>query len=132
MILIDSNVLMYAAGADHPNKARAVTLLKRVAGGDAEAAIDAEVLQEILHRYTALGRRADAQRVYELARTLFPEVLAITGEVMDKARRIVGKYDGVSARDAVHAAVVVTYALDGIWTFDGDFDRILECRRVRV
>ena len=71
MILIDSNVLMYAAGSDHPNKSKAVTLLKRVADGHAEAVIDAEVLQEILHRYIALGRRADAQKCTNWARRLF-------------------------------------------------------------
>ena len=50
MILVDSNVLMYATGAEHPNKRLAVKFLDRVAGGDVEAAIDAEVLQEIIDR----------------------------------------------------------------------------------
>jgi predicted nucleic acid-binding protein len=47
---------MYAAGADHPNKEPSVRFLERVARGEVEAALDAESLQEILHRYRALGR----------------------------------------------------------------------------
>jgi hypothetical protein len=32
-----------------------VALLERVADGELEATVDAEVLQEILHRYRAIG-----------------------------------------------------------------------------
>jgi predicted nucleic acid-binding protein len=130
MILVDSNILMYASGAEHPNKALALTLLKRVANGELSAAIDAEVLQEIIRRYRSLNRWDDGKQVYSLARELFPEVLAIHGGVMDRAKELVDSDQTISARDAVHAAVVVTYRLEGICTFDRDFDRIPSCRRV--
>jgi predicted nucleic acid-binding protein len=68
--------------------------------------------------------------VFTLARKLFPEVLAITGAVMDRARELADEDFGVSARDAVHAAVVAVYGLEGICTFDADFDRIRGCRRL--
>ena len=54
MILVDSNVLMYASGAEHPNKLLSLRFLKRVSDGELEATIDAELLQEIIHRYRAL------------------------------------------------------------------------------
>jgi hypothetical protein len=62
VILIDANVIMYAAGANHPHKRPSVALLERVAAGEVEATVDAEVLQEILHRYRAIGRWEDATR----------------------------------------------------------------------
>jgi predicted nucleic acid-binding protein len=132
MILVDSNVLMYAGGVEHPNKKPAVAFLKRVAAGEVEAAVDAEVLQEVIHRYRALRRWPEGQLVYESTRGLFPEVLAITGPVMDYAKRLVDADERISARDAVHAAVVAVYRLEGICTFDRDFDRIRGCRRVGV
>lgn len=132
MILVDSNVLMYASGAEHPNKAPSVAFLKRVAAGQLEATIDAEVLQEVIHRYRALHRWPEGRRVYELARRLFPDVLAITGEVIDYAKQLADADDRISARDSVHAAVVAEYKLEGICTFDTDFDRIRGCRRIRV
>lgn len=130
MILVDSNVLMYAAGTEHPNKPLALAFLRRVAAGEIDAAVDAEVLQEIIHRYRALNRWPDGRAVYELARGLFPEVLAVTGQVMDEAKRLADEDSAISARDAVHAAVAVTYKLKGICTFDRDFDRIPQCPRV--
>ncbi len=56
MILLDANIFMYAGGASHPNKAPSLALLEGVARGEREAAVDAEVLQEILHRYRAIQR----------------------------------------------------------------------------
>jgi predicted nucleic acid-binding protein len=56
--LIDSNVFMYAAGRGHAFKKRAAKFLEKVAQGSFDAVIDAEVLQEILHRYRALVPRA--------------------------------------------------------------------------
>jgi len=132
MILVDSNVLMYAGGAEHPNKPLALAFLRRVAAGELEAAVDAEVLQEIMHRYLALARWPEGRAVYELTRGLFPEVLAVTGQVMDEAKRLADMDSTLSARDAVHAAVAVTYKLKGICTFDRDFDRIRQCPRVEM
>jgi predicted nucleic acid-binding protein len=130
VILVDSNVLMYAAGADHPNKSAAIEFLGQVAAGSTAAAVDAEVLQEIIHRYRALNRWPEGRRVYLLARALLPEVLPVTGEVMDQAKELVDEDASLSARDALHAAMVPVYRLDGIFPFDRDFDRIKGCRRV--
>lgn len=130
MTLVDSNIFMYAAGREHPLKGRAVAFLERAAAGSEEAAIDAEVLQEILHRYRALKRWKEGRLVYDTARLVFPEVLAVTGEVMDGARRLMDAQSGLMARDALHAAVVRVYDLDSITSFDRDFDRVTGLVRV--
>ena len=130
MILVDSNIFMYAAGREHPNRGAALGFLERVAEGKVRATIDSEVLQEILHRYRSLKRWAEGRLVYETARTLFAEVLPITGEVMDCARRLLDEYPALSARDGVHAAAVEVYELKGICSFDQDFDAIPGFRRI--
>ena len=124
MILVDSNIFMYAAGAAHPNKEPSARLLHRVAEGAVEASTDAEVLQEILHRYRAIRRWQDGQNVYDLARRIVPAVLPVTAEVLDEARRILDAAPRVMARDALHAAVVRLAGVDAICSFDGDFDTI--------
>jgi predicted nucleic acid-binding protein len=128
--LVDSNVFMYAAGREHPLKKRAAAFLERVALGSVDAAIDAEVLQEILHRYRALGRWVEGRLVYDTARVVFPEVLPVTAEVTDRARRLLDGISGLMARDAVHAAIVQVYGLDSIASFDRDFDQIKGLRRI--
>lgn len=130
MILVDANVIMYAAGAPHAHKQPSAQFLARVARGDVDAAIDAEVLQEILHRYRAIGRWADGARVYDLARTVFGEVVPITASVMDRARTLLGDHASLMARDALHAAVVLIGEFDALCSYDRDFDRISGVRRV--
>jgi hypothetical protein len=124
VILVDANVIMYAAGAEHPHKRPSVAFLERVARGEVEATIDAEVLQEILHRYRAIGRWEDGRRVYDLARQLFRSVVPVTAEVLDRARRILDTDRRIMARDALHAAVVMTDGLEAVCSWDRDFDRI--------
>lgn len=124
MILIDTNIFMYAAGAPHPNKAPSVALLEQVAAGEVEATIDAEVLQEILHRYRAINRWDDGRQVYDLTRRLFPVVIPVTARILDRARLLLDTDATIMARDALHAAVVLEERLDGVVSYDRDFDRI--------
>lgn len=115
---------MYAAGAEHPNKAPSIDWLRQVASGEIEASIDAEVLQEILHRYRAIHRWDDGKRVYELARRVVLIVFPITAEVVDRARSLMTTDSGLGARDAVHAAAALLNGCTSICSYDQDLDRI--------
>lgn len=130
MILVDSNILMYAAGADHAHRAPSVAFLESVARDEVEAGLDTEVLQEILHRYRALNRWHDGRQVYDRARILFPVVFPVTEVVLDRARGLLDDYPGLMARDALHAAVVELNHLEAICSFDRDFDAIPTIRRI--
>ena len=130
MTLVDSNVFMYAAGREHPLKTRATRFLEQVARGSVDAVTDAEVLQEILHRYRALGRWVEGRIVYDTARIVFPEALPVTADVMDRARGLLNEYSVLMARDAVHAAVVQVHGLNSICSFDRDFDKVSGLRRI--
>ena len=57
MIFIDTSIIMYAAGSEHPYKKPSLDLLKLIAVGEIEAVINVEVLQEILHRYTMINMK---------------------------------------------------------------------------
>lgn len=130
MILVDANILMYAAGVEHLCKRPSVALLVSIADGDTEAAIDTEVLQEVLHRYRAIGRWSDGRRVYDAARRIFTVVLPITVEVTDRARLLLDRHPELSARDALHAAVVQIRDLEAICSYDRDFDMVSDIRRI--
>ncbi len=125
MILIDTNIIMYAAGATHPNKAPSAELMARIASGEVEATIDAAVLQEILHRYRAIGQWNDGRRVFDLTRQLFPDVLPISKVVIDRARRLLDADPRLGPREAVHAAVVMSDGMEAVCSYDRDFDRIM-------
>ncbi len=130
MILVDSNVFLYAAGTEHPNKRPSVSWLERVARSEIEAVVDAEVLQEILHRYRAIRRWEEGRRVFDSVRRLVPFVVPIGAEVLDRARSLLDRYPHLMARDALHAAVVREHGLRAICSFDTDFDRIEGLERI--
>ena len=120
---------MYAAGTAHPYKAPSETLLYQVAQGTLQVGIDAEVLQEILHRYRAISRWEDGKAVFDLTRKLISAVFPIDVATLDYARNLLSQYQGISARDALHAAVCFQISADGICSYDKGFDAIRGLRR---
>lgn len=89
-----------------------------------ETAVDAEALQEVLHRYRSTGRWKEGRGVYDRARILFPLVIPITAEILDESRTLLESHAAPSARDALHAAVVRIRGLQEIVSYDRDFDGI--------
>jgi len=129
-IFIDSNIPMYVAGTEHPNREPARKFLDRVRKRDVDGCTSTEVLQEILYRYAALGRRDLAHQVYDLFVEICPVVLSVTLADTDVARDLLVTVDAVSARDAVHAAVMLNHQIEWIATYDAGFDRISGIRRM--
>ena len=56
-VFVDSNIPMYVAGGEHEHREPARRFLERVELGQIEASTSTEVLQEILYRYSSIGRR---------------------------------------------------------------------------
>jgi uncharacterized protein len=130
VILIDTNIFMYAAGAKHPYKEPSVRFLEEVTSGGIDVAIDAEVLQEILHRYFSAKRAPNGGLVYDLVRRAVPLIIPITADIMDGARSLLDRYPDLKARDALHAAVAKGYGIRTICSYDGDFDQIEGLQRM--
>ena len=124
MIFVDSNVPMYVAGRDHPLRDPARRFLERARAGDVDICTSTEVLQEILYRYAALKRRDLAFAVYDLFVQICPVIFPVTLADTDRAKAVMMKTDGVSVRDAIHAAVMLNNSVSKIATFDEGFDAI--------
>ncbi len=122
MILVDSNIPMYLVGAPHAHKSDARCLLENVIGERQRLVTDAEVLQEILHRYVAINRRDAIQPAFDALLGVVDQVLAVDRSIAERAKQIVLGYRQVSARDAVHLAVMEHHGIERILTFDSGFD----------
>jgi predicted nucleic acid-binding protein len=122
MILVDSNVPMYLVGAPHPHKLDAQRLLESALSAGEGLVTDAEVLQEICHRYAAIGRRNAIQPAFDAILGVVDDVLPIDREDAEEAKDIVVRYVALSARDAVHVAVMSRHGIARIMTFDRGFD----------
>jgi uncharacterized protein len=130
LILVDSNIPMYLVGADHPHKVDAQRLLERCAVERERLVTDVEVLQEILHRYSAINRREAIAPAIEALLSIVDEVLPVELSVVLRARDIVLARPRISARDALHIAVMEHNQIEGILTFDRGFDEQPGIRRL--
>lgn len=124
MIFIDSNIPMYLVGAPHPHKADAQRLLESALAAGERLVTDVEVLQEILHRYVAINRREAIQPAFDAVLGIVDEVFDIAARDVDRAKTIVLGSTRLSARDALHAAVMQRYRIARIMSFDGGFDTL--------
>jgi hypothetical protein len=122
MILVDSNIPMYLVGAAHANKDRARVMLERLIIDGEVLITDAEVLQEILHRYVAIDRRDGIQPAFDALLGVVDRVFPIGDETVDLAKRIVLGSRSLSARDAIHIAVMEQQGVDRLFSFDTGFD----------
>ena len=131
MILLDSNVPMYLIGAAHPHKADAQRLLERLVSARERLVSDAEVFQEILHRYIAIDRRDAIQPAFDVLLKLIDEVLPIDQAAVKRAKDIVMGSRRLSARDALHVAVMEEHGIERILSFDTAFDGVPGIERLR-
>lgn len=130
MIFVDANVPMYLVGADHPHKADAKRLLERAVTDRDQLVTDAEVFQEILHRYTAIERRNAIEPAFAVLRSLVGEVFPIDATVVERAKTLVLGHPDLSARDAIHVATMQLHQVARILSFDAGFDRVPGIGRV--
>jgi predicted nucleic acid-binding protein len=122
LILIDSNIPMYLIGAPHPHKVDAQRLLESLISDRQRLVTDAEVLQEILHRYVAINRRDAIQPAFDALIGIVDDVLAVERATVERAKEIVMGHRQISARDAVHLAVMEQNGIKRILSFDSGFD----------
>ena len=113
---------MYLVGAAHPHKADAQRLLEKLISERARLITDAEVLQEILHRYIAIDRRDAIQSAFDALLGIVDQVFAIEQIAVERAKSIVLGHTRLSARDALHIAVMEQHKVEQILSFDAGFD----------
>jgi uncharacterized protein len=123
LIFVDSNIPMYLMGAAHPHKTEAQVILERLIAAGQRLVTDAEVLQEILHRYTAIEKREAIGPTLQVTLDIVDEVFPIEKTEVLRAGEITQNRALLSARDAVHIAVMERHGIRSILSFDGDFDR---------
>jgi predicted nucleic acid-binding protein len=130
VIFVDSNIPMYLIGASHAHKTDAQRIMERFAAERQRLVTDAEVLQEILHRYAAIRRPDAIQVAFDVLLDAVDEVLPIDRSAAERAKEFVLAYGGLSARDAIHLAVMEHHGIDRILSFDSGFDRFPGIHRI--
>jgi uncharacterized protein len=121
---------MYLVGAPHVYKDEARRLLESLVIAGERLVTDAEVLQEIIHRYVAIGRRDAIQPAFDAVLGVVDDVMPIECRHAERAKEIVLGSHRLSARDALHLAVMEHHEVARILTFDRGFDGLPGITRV--
>lgn len=124
VIFIDSNIPMYLVGAPHPHKNEARRRLEQLVSGQERLVADAEVLQEILHRYVSIQRPDAIQPAFDALLGVVDEVFPVDRAAVERAKQIVLGHKSLSARDAIHVAVMHIHGVQRILSFDAGFDGV--------
>lgn len=130
-VFIDANVPIYASGRKHPNKEPCARVLMMAAEHPWSFVTDAEVLQELLHRYLASGRWPMGREViHSFGEAMHDRIEPVYVEDVRLAAAMADRHPQVSARDLVHAAVMRRIGASRIISADTDFDRLPEIVRL--
>jgi predicted nucleic acid-binding protein len=130
VIFIDSNVPMYLVGAAHPHKVDARRLLENAVASNERLVSSAEVLQEIMHRYVAIRRRDVIQPALDALLAVADEIYAVGREDVEQAKKTLDGMPKLSARDALHVAVMERREVNRIISFDKAFDAVPGIERI--
>ncbi len=131
MIFVDCNVPMYLVGAPHPNKDRVIALLTKLVRDREQFVTSVEVYQEILHRYTAIQRPRAIDEAFASLDRIIDSVLTYGMPEIRSARALLDTISGLSARDALHVAVMQRAGVRRILSFDNRFDVYPGIERLR-
>jgi predicted nucleic acid-binding protein len=123
---LDVNIFMYAAGVPHPHKNPCVRILSEVETGTLVAAINTEILQELLYRYSHIKL---ADKGVQLCRDVLEYPLTILSITEADVRLAIDLFDthraaGLKPRDSIHAAVMQNHGISRLISADKNFDRL--------
>ena len=130
MIFIDANIPMYLVGAPHPNQDAARRALELVISRGERMVTSAEVMQEILHRYGRIQRPDAIQPALDALLGVVDEVFPIDAADVQRAKDVMMGMSKVSARDALHVAVMKRHGITRVMSFDVGFDAVGWVERV--
>ncbi len=130
MIFVDSNIPMYLVGAPHPRKDAARAAIERCVNRGERLVTSSEVMQEILHRYVAIKRPDAIQPAFDALTGIVDEVYGIDAVDVTAARDVLLARAKMSARDALHVAVMKRRGIERVMSFDAGFDAVAWLERI--
>jgi hypothetical protein len=130
VILLDTTVLVYAKGRDHPLRDSCRELVEAIAARRLEATTTVEVIQEFVHVRARRRDRADAAALGRDYAELLAPLLCPTVEDLRAGLALFERTDALGAFDAVLAASSARAGLTAIVSADSGFAGISEISHV--
>lgn len=118
MIFVDTSVLMYAVGAEHPHRREAREFFRRSVREELPLVTSAKVLQELVDAYVAADRTDTLDAALTLADGRIATVWPVEGEDVRMARMLAERLPALGARDLLHMASCRRRDVTRMKTFD--------------
>lgn len=132
MIVLDTTVLVYAAGAEQPLRKPAQALVRAVGDGLLGATTTPEVIQELVHVRARRRDRRDAARLGASYATLLRPLLVVGEAELELGLRLVERVPGLGAFDCVLAAAALERGAEALVSADRALDAVRGLRFVAL
>lgn len=126
MIVLDTTVLVYAKGSDHPLRDPCRDLIGAVVSGRLRATTSTEVIQEFAHVRAKRRGVADATALARDYAELLAPLLVIDSEQLQRGLSLFEATPGLGAFDAVLAAAALENRARHLVSADRAFERVTE------
>lgn len=130
MILLDTTVLVYAKGADHPFRDPCRRLIEAIAQGELEATATVEVLQEFVHVRAQRRARSDAVALGSDYADLLAPLLTVEHEHLRRGLSLFERHERLGAFDAVLAATALDTGVSALVSTDSAFAHVSDLPHV--
>jgi predicted nucleic acid-binding protein len=130
LIVLDTTILLYAVGAEHPNREPSRRVVAAITEGRVAASTTVEVIQEFGHVYS---RRRDRRAAVVVARryaALLTPLLSATSEDLEDGLRIYERHPALGCFDSVLAACAIRADAEVFVSTDRGFGNVRGLRHL--
>lgn len=130
MIVLDTTVLTYAVGGDHPLREPSRRVVAAITEGEIDATTTPEVVQEFAYVRAQRQGRPDAVQHARLYVRLLSPLLQVEPQDLDLGLRLFEQHRALGSFDAVLAAVAMNRDAQALVSHDQRFAGVRRLRHV--
>lgn len=124
MIVLDTTILVYAKGSEHPLRGPCRDLIAAIATGDITATTTAEAIQEFVHVRARRRERSDAAALGRDYAELLAPLLPVAREHLERGLALFERCERLGTFDAVLAAAALDTGATALISADSGFAEV--------
>jgi hypothetical protein len=130
VIVVDTTILLYAVGGDHPLRRPSLRLIEAIRGGRVRATTTVEVVQEFVHAYARRRARPEAGGLGRAWAALLAPLISTTRADLEWGLTLYESHPALGAFDALLAAAALAREAEALVSADRAFGDVAGLRHV--
>lgn len=124
LIVLDTSILVYATGVEHPLRQPCRELIAAIADGAIHATTTPEVIQEFVHVRSRRASRRDAVALGRDLSSLLDPLIGVDAATLAVGLRLYEEAEHLGAFDAVLCAAAISVSADAVVSADRAFAEV--------